>query len=110
MLYHISFDKSHASLFFTLVIEVKNVKKRLLNEMVGGEPYEYYPLGEYIVTAPGVCGGRPTFKYTRIDVRHALGLVVTGRTIEEVANCYQIPVEAVKEALQLASHAFDKVV
>ena len=89
---------------------MKNVKKKLLNEIVGGEPYEYYLLGKYIVTAPGVCGGRPTFKYTRIDVRHALGLLATGRTIEEVANCYQIPIEAVKEALKLASHALDKVV
>jgi len=35
--------------------------------MRGGEPYEYYPLGEYIVIAPGVCGGRPTFKGTRLD-------------------------------------------
>ncbi len=86
------------------------MKKKLLNEIVGGEPYEYYPLGKYIVTAPGVCGGRPTFKYTRIDVRHALVLLAAGRTIEDISNCYQIPIEAVKEALQLASHAFDKVV
>lgn len=35
----------------------------LMTEIVGGEPYEYYPLGEYVVRAPGVCGGRPTFKY-----------------------------------------------
>src|SRR5215510_566674 len=34
----------------------------------GGEAYEDYPLGQYIVAAPGVCGGRPTFKYTRIDI------------------------------------------
>ncbi|MBM3240620.1 DUF433 domain-containing protein [Candidatus Poribacteria bacterium] len=61
-----------------------------------------------MVAAPGVCGGRPTFKYTRIDVRHALGLLVTGRTVEEVAISYEIPIEAVKEALQLASNAFDQ--
>jgi hypothetical protein len=43
-------------------------KPRLVKEMYGGHPYEYYPLGNYVVAAPGVCGGRPTFKYTRIDV------------------------------------------
>jgi hypothetical protein len=32
----------------------------LVTETVGGEAYAYYPLGEYIVRAPGVCGGRPT--------------------------------------------------
>lgn len=38
----------------------------LITEMVGGEPYQYCPLGDYVVRAVGVCGGRPTFKYTRI--------------------------------------------
>jgi hypothetical protein len=50
--------------------------RELVCEVIGGEPYEYYPLGEHIVAAPGVCGGRPTYKYTRIDVRHAIGLLV----------------------------------
>ena len=40
----------------------------LMTEMVGGEPYQYYPLGDYVVRAVGVCGGRPTFKYTRIEI------------------------------------------
>ena len=53
---------------------VKSVSTKLVREMVGGESYEYSSLGRYIVAAPGVCGGRPTFKYTRIDVHHALGL------------------------------------
>jgi len=38
--------------------------KKLVREIVGGEPSEYYPLGRHIVVAPGVCGGRPTFTYT----------------------------------------------
>jgi uncharacterized protein (DUF433 family) len=77
--------------------------KKLEREMVGGEPYEYYRLGRYIVSAPGICGGRPTFKYTRIDVRHALRLISEGYTVERVANAWQLPVEAVQEALELAS-------
>ena len=82
--------------------------KTLVCEMVGGEPYKYYPLGQYIVVAPGVCGGRPTFKYTRIDVRHALGLLAAGRTVEQVAHGYDIPVAAVREALELAAQVFDR--
>ncbi len=83
-------------------------KRRLICEVVGGEPYEYYPLGEHIVAAPGVCGGRPTFKYTRIDVRHAIGLLADGRTLEQVAQSYRVPVEAVREALDLAVQALSK--
>lgn len=82
--------------------------KKLVREIVGGEPYEYYSVGRYVVIAPGVCGGRPTFKHTRIDVRHALALVAGGRTVERVARGYGIPVKAVKEAVELASRAFDQ--
>ena len=85
----------------------KSAPTKLVCEM-GGESYEYYPLGQYIVAAPGVCGGRPTFKYTRIDVHHALGLMAAGRTVEQVAHSYDLPVEAVQEALKLAARAFDR--
>ena len=30
---------------------------KLVTETVGGEAYQYYPLGEYVVRAVGVCGG-----------------------------------------------------
>ncbi len=84
-------------------------RKKLVRETVGGEPYEYYPLGRYIVRAPGICGGRPTFKYTRIDVRHALGLLSAGRSIATVAQSYKVPVAAIQEAVQLASKALDRM-
>lgn len=87
---------------------MRKAAKKLIREVVGGEPYEYYPVGRHIVIAPGVCGGRPTFKHTRIDVRHALGLLAAGRTVERVAEAYKIPVAAVKEALTLAAKAFDQ--
>ena len=32
----------------------------LVTETLGGEPYQYVPLGEHVVRAMGVCGGRPT--------------------------------------------------
>ncbi|HXF39170.1 MAG TPA: DUF433 domain-containing protein [Blastocatellia bacterium] len=87
---------------------MKRATRKLVREMVGGEPYEYYPVGRHIVIAPGVCGGRPTFKYTRVDVRHALRLVAGGRPIEQVARGYEIPVAAVQEALAMAAKAFDQ--
>lgn len=87
---------------------MKKTGKKLVRETVGGEPYDYYPVGRHIVIAPGVCGGRPTFKYTRIDVRHALRLVAAGRPIEQVATGYEIPVAAVQEALAMAAKAFDQ--
>src|SRR3954471_22519272 len=86
---------------------VRKTVKKLVHEVVGGEPYEYYPIGRYIVVAPGICGGRPTFKYTRIDVRHALRLLAAGRTIERVAQGYQLSADAVREAVTLAAKAFD---
>lgn len=83
-------------------------KRKLVREMVGGEPYEYYPVGRYIVCAPEICRGRPTFKYTRIDIRHALGLLAAGRTIETVAKGYELPVEAIQEALELSAKALHR--
>jgi uncharacterized protein (DUF433 family) len=80
-------------------------ERELICEMVGGEPYEYYPLGEHIVCAPGVCGGEPTFKYTRINVEHALNLLSGGWTVEQIAAAYQVPAAAVREAIQLATKA-----
>ena len=87
---------------------MKKTTQQLVLEMVGGEPYEYYPVTSHIVVAPGVCGGRPTFKYTRIDVRHALDLLSAGHTVERVAESYQIPIAAVRDALALAAQAFDQ--
>jgi uncharacterized protein (DUF433 family) len=87
---------------------VRSKSKKLMREMVGGEPYEYYRLGRYIVSAPGICGGRPTFKYTRIDVRHALRFLAEGYTVEGLAKAWKIPMEAIQEALELAAKPFDR--
>jgi uncharacterized protein (DUF433 family) len=80
---------------------MKGTPRKLVREVLGGEPYEYYPVGRHIVVAPGVCGGRPTFKYTRIDVRHALRLLAAGRPIEQIAQGYRVPIAAVQKALTL---------
>ena len=80
----------------------------LIREIYGGEIYEYYPLGQYIVAAPGVCGGRPTFKYTRLGATMILALLGNGETIEEIVEDYHLSnltPDAVREAIQLASMA-----
>ena len=83
-------------------------KAELVQEMYGGELYEYYPLGKYVVSAPGVCGGRPTFKYTRLEVSTIVALIASGETIEQVVQAYalsQLTPEAVREDIRLADQA-----
>ena len=77
----------------------------LITEIVGGEPYQYYPLGDYVVRAPGVCGGRPTFKYTRIEVEVVLDLLAAGQPLEQLVENFQgrVPKESIQEALRLAA-------
>ena len=87
----------------------KPVSPELVREMVGGALYEYYPLGEFVVLAPDVCGGRPTFKYTRLEVSTVLALLSEGRSIDEVATEYEqsnLRRAAIREALRLADEAF----
>ena len=79
--------------------------KKLVREVVGGESYEYYPLGDYIVTAPGICGGRPTFKYTRIEVQVILDLLAAGEPLGQLVENFQgrVPRKAIEEALRLGA-------
>jgi len=83
---------------------------QLATEMVGGEAYQYYALGDHIVRAIGVCGGRPTFKYTRIEVTGILERLATGRTIEQLVNGYRgrISRDAIIEAIMLVSNHFSQ--
>ena len=77
-------------------------------EMIEGEPYRYYPLGDHVVRAIGVCGGRPTFKYTRIEIAGALDRVAAGETIDDIVSGYRGRVSraALIEAIQLVTHRF----
>jgi uncharacterized protein (DUF433 family) len=82
----------------------------MVTEMYGGEPYEYYPLGQYVVRAPGVCGGRPTFKYTRIEIAGTLDRLAAGEDLDEIVSGYQgrVSREAVLEAIQIVTEGFIK--
>jgi uncharacterized protein (DUF433 family) len=80
----------------------------LVCETDGGVPYAYYPLGQYIVAAPGVCGGRPTFKYTRLEVSVVLNLLAADWTVAQIVSEYtqsRLTPEAVVEAVRLAKEA-----
>ena len=83
-------------------------KARLVQEIYGGESYRYYSLGKYVVSAPGVCGGRPTFKHTRLEVSVILSLIAQGETVQQVVEEYsasQLTPDAVAEATHLANQS-----
>lgn len=86
----------------------KPAGRKLVQGTFGGEPYAYFPLGRHIVAAPGVCGGRPTFKYTRLEVSAILALIAKGDTVQQIVKAYslsRISPEAVAEAVRLADKA-----
>lgn len=74
-----------------------------VTEMIGCDAYQYYPLGEHVVRAVGVCGGRPTFKYTRIEIMGTLERLAGGERLDDVVSgyCGQVSREAVLEALRI---------
>ena len=83
-------------------------RTELVREVCGREPYAYYPLGKYVVVAPGICGGRPTFKYTRLEVGVVLSLLAQGETIAQVVEEYalsRLTPAAIAEAIDLANRA-----
>jgi uncharacterized protein (DUF433 family) len=87
---------------------MSSVSPKLVREVYEGEVYEYYPLGQYIVAAPDICGGRPTFKYTRLEVSVILSLIAAGETVQQVVQAYtlsRLTPEAVAEAIHLADQA-----
>ena len=86
------------------------VNRKKVREIVSGEVYEYRPIGKYIVSAPEVCRGRPTFKYTRIEVEGVLQQLGTGYSLERLLENYQgrIPPAAIQEAMTLAGKALRK--
>lgn len=78
----------------------------LATEILNGEPHDYYPIGNYVVSAVGVCDGRPTFKYTRIEVAGTLDRLEAGEDIDAVVEGYRglVSREAILEAIQLATN------
>jgi len=82
----------------------------LMTEVVNGEAYQYYPLGQHVVRAVGVCDGRPTFKYTRIEITGTLDRLAVGESLETIVAGYRgrVSREAVIEAVQIVTAGFLK--
>jgi uncharacterized protein (DUF433 family) len=80
----------------------------LVSETIGGDIYQYYPLGEHVVRAVGVCGGRPTFKYTRIEITGTIERLAAGEHVEDIVQGYQGRVSraAILEAACLMTEQF----
>ncbi len=79
---------------------------KIVRETRGGQGYEYYPLGRFVVIAPGVCGNRPTFKGTRVEVKTVLDCLRSGRSITDILRSYpSVSRPAVEEAIWLATRA-----
>ncbi|MCB0181596.1 MAG: DUF433 domain-containing protein [Anaerolineae bacterium] len=81
---------------------------KLITEMVGDELYQYYPLSEHVVRAIGVCDGRPTFKYTRIEITGTLERLASGESIDEIVKGYRgrVTSDAIYEAVRLVTTQF----
>jgi uncharacterized protein (DUF433 family) len=80
----------------------------LITELMDDELYQYYPLSEHVVRAIGVCDGRPTFKYTRIEITGTLERLAAGEPIEQIVQGYRSRVtqEAIYEAVRLVTSQF----
>ena len=79
-----------------------------VTEERGGESYTYYPLGEHVVIAPLVCGGRTTFKGTRLEVQVILDLIAADWSHERILKEYRdsgITSPAIAEVVHLAANA-----
>ena len=59
-----------------------------VTELIGGELYSYHPMGEYVVRSLEVCGGRPTFKHTRIEITGALARLASGESLDDIVAGY----------------------
>jgi uncharacterized protein (DUF433 family) len=59
---------------------------------------------DWIVSDPGVLGGKPCVRGTRISVEFVLEALASGATPESIAATYAgVPVDAVQEALRYAA-------
>jgi uncharacterized protein (DUF433 family) len=83
---------------------------KVMTEIIQGETYQYYPLGKHVVRAVGVCGGRPTFKYTRIEIAGTLDRLAAGESLDEIVAGYRgrVSRDAIIEAIQIVTAGFLK--
>jgi len=65
-------------------------------------------LGKHIVADPDICHGKPSFKGTRVMVFQVLEQVACGTPWERIVWSWRgkVPMEAITEAVKLASELF----
>jgi uncharacterized protein (DUF433 family) len=81
---------------------------KVITEIIKGETDQYYPLGKHVVRAVGVCGGRPTLKYTRIEIAGTLDRLAAGESLDEIVAGYRgrVSREAIIEAIPIVTAGF----
>lgn len=62
---------------------------------------------KWICIAPGYMGGHPAIFGKRVSVQLVLDFVSQGLTLEEIAEDYDLPLEAVKETLKFAQESVE---
>lgn len=64
-------------------------------------------LGRYVVADSGICGGKPTFRGTRILVADVLGQVARGMAWETIVEEWRgaVSADAIAEVVRLAREA-----
>ena len=65
---------------------------------------------KWLEVVPGRRGDRPTVKGTRISVDDILEMLAAGWEPKEVAEEFEIPLEAIYEALKFTSRALKRVI
>jgi len=65
---------------------------------------------KWLEVVPDRRGGRPTIKGTRVSVDDILDMLAAGWKPEEVAEEFDIPLEAIYEALRFASKMLKRVI
>jgi len=65
---------------------------------------------KWLEVVPDRRGGRPTIKGTRISVDDILDMLAAGWKPEEVAEEFDVPLEAIYEALRFASKMLKRVI
>src|SRR5712692_6561366 len=62
----------------------------------------------YVVRALGVCGGRPTFKYTRIEITGTMERLAAGESLDAMVEGYggRVSRKAILEAVSVVTTQF----
>ena len=65
---------------------------------------------QWIISDPGLLGGKPTVAGTRISVAQVLACLAEGMTPAEISQDYEgFPAQSVPEVLKFASERLDQV-